>query len=129
MEGFKLQFKPRKGSWILVLLFIMALVVPTIGNSHVALALSPVFENTAPAGVSLSSLASRSQCGTLTKQGIGPYTMSGTDASSRDPYSYVTNKSYTQPAQMYESGEAPASEQSMYFATWQNQSYPYSRNT
>jgi hypothetical protein len=28
MEGFKLQFKPRKGSWILVLLFIIAWVFP-----------------------------------------------------------------------------------------------------
>jgi hypothetical protein len=49
--------------------------------------------------------------------------MSGTDASSGDPYSYVTNKNYTQAAQMYESGEAPANQQSMYFTTWQNQAY------
>ena len=118
-----MKIKPRKGSWILVLLFLMAYLVPPIGRAQVASALSPVFENTAPAGVSLGSLASRSQCGTLTKQGIGPYTMSGTDASSGDPYSYVTNKNYTQPAQMYESGEADASIQSMYFATWQNQAY------
>jgi hypothetical protein len=101
----------------------MSYLVPPIGRAQVASALSPVFENTAPAGVSLGSLASRSQCGALTKQGIGPYTMSGTDASSGDPYSYVTNKNYTQPAQMYESGEADASIQSMYFATWQNQAY------
>jgi len=118
-----MKLKPRNGSWILVLLFLMAYLVPPIGRAQVASALSPVFENTAPAGVSLGSLASRSQCGALTKQGIGPYTMSGTDASSGDPYSYVTNKNYTQPAQMYESGEADASIQSMYFATWQNQAY------
>ena len=110
----------RKGAWILAPAFLISMFVPMATPAQ---ALSPVFENTPAAGVALGSLASRSQCGTLTKQGIGPYTMSGTDAISGNSYSYVTDKSYTQPAQMYESGEAAANQQSMYFTTSQNQSY------
>jgi len=113
----------RKAAWIFVPLFLIGSFVPPFGSATPARALSPVFENTPAAGVALGSLASRSQCGTLTRQGIGPYTMSGTDATSSDSYSYVTDKYYVQPAQMYESGEAAANQQSMYFTTSQNQSY------
>lgn len=113
----------RKAAWIFVPLFLIGSFVPPVGSATPARALSPVFENTPAAGVALGSLASRSQCGTLTKQGIGPYTMSGTDATSGDSYSYVTDKNYIPPAQMYESGEAAVNQQSMYFTTSQNQSY------
>lgn len=66
------------------------------------------FEETPAAAVPLGSLASRSQCGVMTKQGVGPYTMSGTDSRSGLPYSYVTDRNNSG-AQMNESSIAPAS--------------------
>ena len=66
------------------------------------------FESTAAGQVSLGTLASRSQCGVMTKQGVGPYTMSGTDARSGLPYSYVTDRNNSG-AQMNESGLATPS--------------------
>ena len=82
------------------------------GNTKKLLAapLSLTFEATPAAAVSLDSLASRSQCGVLTKQGVGPYKMSGTDSRSLQPYSYVTDVAYGDvPAQLNESYIATAS--------------------
>jgi len=52
------------------------------------------FEATTAAKVSLGSLATRSQCQPLTKQGVGPYTYSGTDSNGL-AYSYVSNRNET----------------------------------
>ena len=49
------------------------------------------FEATAAARVTLGALATRSQCQPLTKQGVGPYTYSGTD-SNGVAYSYQSNR-------------------------------------
>jgi len=84
-------------------------------------ALSPVFESTAAAKVTLGSLASRTQCAVLGKQGIGPYTMTGTDASSNSSYSYVTDKNYTQTEQLYEGQESPT--QTLSYTTSTGQTY------
>jgi hypothetical protein len=83
--------------------------------------LSPVFESTAAAKVTLGSLASRTQCAVLGKQGIGPYTMTGTDATSNSSYSYVTDKNYTQTAQLYEGQESPT--QTLSYTTSTGQTY------
>ena len=86
-----------------------------------AQALSPVFESTAAAKVTLGSLASRTQCTALGKQGIGPYTMTGTDATSNSSYSYVTDKNYTREQQLYEGQEATT--QNLSYSTSTGESY------
>ena len=86
-----------------------------------AQALSPVFESTAAAKVTLGSLASRTQCTALDKQGIGPYTMTGTDATSGDSYSYVTDKNYTREQQLYEGQEATT--QNLSYSTSTGEAY------
>ena len=96
----------RKAAWIFVPLFLIGSFVPPVGSATPARALSPVFESTAAAKVTLGSLASRTQCAVLGKQGIGPYTMTGTDATSNSSYSYVTDKNYTREQQLYEGQEA-----------------------
>ena len=95
----------RKAAWIFVPLFLIGSFVPPVGSATPARALSPVFESTAAAKVTLGSLASRTQCAVLGKQGIGPYTMTGTDATSNSSYSYVTDKNYTREQQLYEGQE------------------------
>jgi hypothetical protein len=98
-------------SLLLVVALFIVLFVPS-GNGEVrpirAAPLALTFEATAAGAVSLGSLASRSQCGAMTKQGVGPYTMSGTDSRSGLPYSYVTDRNNTG-AQLNESGIAPSS--------------------
>ncbi|MEM9745939.1 MAG: hypothetical protein AAF945_04530 [Actinomycetota bacterium] len=47
--------------------------------------------------VVIGSLASRSQRGDVTIAGIGPYTITGTDATSGDPYTFVTDAQYFGP--------------------------------
>ena len=84
-------------------------------------ALSPVFESTAAAKVTLGSLASRTQCSVLGKQGIGPYTMTGTDATSNSSYSYVTDKNYTREQQLYEGQEATT--QNLSYSTSTGETY------
>lgn len=76
--------------------------------------LSLVFETVSNTRVNLGTLASRSQCGPLTRQGVGPYTMSGTDASTGAPYSYSTDSAYTTGAQSRESREAPTTTNTSY---------------
>jgi hypothetical protein len=85
---------------------VFLLFVSIFGFSSPVQALSPVFESTVAAKVTLGSLASRTQCAALGKQGIGPYTMTGTDTTSGDSYSYVTDKNYTREQQLYEGQEA-----------------------
>ena len=97
------------------------LFLSIFGFSAPAKALTPVFESTAAAKVTLGSLASRTQCTALSKQGLGPYTMTGTDATSGDSYSYVTDKNYTQTAQLYEGQESPT--QNLSYTTSTGQTY------
>lgn len=47
------------------------------------------------ARVTLGALASRSQRGPVAISGIGPYTVRGTDALSREPYEFVTDFNYS----------------------------------
>jgi hypothetical protein len=81
--------------------------------------LSLVFESVSNTRVSLGTLASRSRCGPLTRQGVGPYVMSGVDASTGEPYSYSTDSAYTAGAQSRESGEAAPN--NMSYNSLQNQ--------
>ena len=109
--------KFRRVSAFIVPLILLALFVPVAPVK----ALSPVFESTGAAKVTLGSLASRTQCTALGKQGIGPYTMTGTDATSNSSYSYVTDKDYTQTAQLYEGQESTT--QNLSYSTSTGQTY------
>ena len=96
---------------LLVISLVAVLLAPIQRSDSRVVRAAPLaltFEATTAAAVSLGSLASRSQCGVMTKQGFGPYTMSGTDARSGLPYSYVTDRNNAG-AQLNESGIAPAS--------------------
>jgi len=115
-RGSRIRF--RKGAWILVPAFSIAMLMPVATPAQ---ALSPVFESTAAAKVTLGSLASRTQCTALGKQGIGPYTMTGTDASSNSSYSYVTDKNYTREQQLYEGQEATT--QNLSYSTSTGEAY------
>jgi hypothetical protein len=115
-RGSRIRF--RKGAWILVPAFSIAMFMPVATPAQ---ALSPVFESTAAAKVTLGSLASRTQCTALDKQGIGPYTMTGTDATSGDSYSYVTDKNYTREQQLYEGQEATT--QTLSYSTSTGEAY------
>ncbi len=115
-RGSRIRF--RKGAWILVPAFSIAMFMPVATPAQ---ALSPVFESTAAAKVTLGSLASRTQCTALDKQGIGPYTMTGTDATSGDSYSYVTDKNYTREQQLYEGQEATT--QNLSYSTSTGEAY------
>ena len=110
-----------KPALIMAVPSVFLLLVSIFGFSAPAQALSPVFESTAAAKVTLGSLASRTQCAVLGKQGIGPYTMTGTDATSNSSYSYVTDKNYTQTAQLYEGQESPT--QALSYTTSTGQTY------
>ncbi|WP_420450270.1 putative Ig domain-containing protein [Ilumatobacter sp.] len=61
--------------------------------------------------VTLGELASRSQRKPVTIAGIGPYTMTGTDSRTGDPYTFVTDANYvaSTPAYVSESDERTAS--------------------
>ena len=100
---------------------IFVLLLSIFSFSSPAQALTPVFESTAAAKVTLGSLASRTQCTALGKQGLGPYTMTGTDATSGDSYSYVTDKHYTREQQLYEGQEATT--QNLSYSTSTGESY------
>ena len=113
--------KFNKPAAIMAVPSVFLLLVSIFGFSAPAQALSPVFESTAAAKVTLGSLASRTQCAALGKQGIGPYTMTGTDATSGDSYSYVTDKNYTREQQLYEGQEATT--QSLSYSTSTGESY------
>jgi hypothetical protein len=115
-HGSRIRF--RKGAWILVPAFSIAMFMPVATPAQ---ALSPVFESTAAAKVTLGSLASRTQCTALDKQGIGPYIMTGTDATSGDSYSYVTDKNYTREQQLYEGQEATT--QNLSYSTSTGEAY------
>ena len=110
--------KFRRVSAFIVPLVLLALFVPFASPAK---ALTPVFESTAAAKVTLGSLASRTQCTALGKQGLGPYTMTGTDATSNSSYSYVTDKNYTREQQLYEGQEA--STQNLSYTTSTGQTY------
>ena len=112
----------NKPAAIMAVPSVFFLLLSIFGFSAPAQALSPVFESTAAAKVTLGSLASRTQCAVLGKQGIGPYTMTGTDATSNSSYSYVTNKDYASgTAQLYEGQESPA--QALSYTTSTGQTY------
>lgn len=102
-------------SWSIFVLLSVSIVATIFGGAFSsnerpagATALSLTFENTTAGLVTLGSLASRSQCGLMSKQGVGPYTMTGTDSLTGQQYSYVTNSNYGG-AQLRESKEAPSS--------------------
>lgn len=85
------------GLLIVLLTFVSSFVALTPNDSFRGVRAAPMsltFESTTAGAVSLGTLASRSQCGVLTKQGVGPYTMTGTDSRSGAQYSYVTNTNY-----------------------------------
>jgi len=111
----------NKSAIIMAVPSVFLLLVSIFGFSAPVRALSPVFESTAAAKVTLGSLASRTQCGALGKQGIGPYTMTGTDATSGDSYSYVTDKNYTREQQLYEGQEATT--QNLSYSTSTGEAY------
>ena len=111
----------NKPAAIMAVPSVFFLLLSIFGFSAPAQALSPVFESTAAAKVTLGSLASRTQCAVLGKQGIGPYTMTGTDATSGDSYSYVTDKNYTREQQLYEGQEATT--QYLSYSTSTGQAY------
>lgn len=111
----------NKPALIMAVPSVFLLLVSIFGFSAPVQALSPVFESTAAAKVTLGSLASRTQCAVLGKQGIGPYTMTGTDATSGDSYSYVTDKNYTREQQLYEGQESAT--QNLSYTTSTGQTY------
>ena len=111
----------NKSAIIMAVPSVFFLFLSIFGFSAPAKALTPVFESTAAAQVTLGSLASRTQCTALGKQGLGPYTMTGTDATSNSSYSYVTDKNYTQTAQLYEGQEATT--QYLSYSTSTGQTY------
>ena len=111
----------NKSAVIMAIPAVFFLLLSIFGFSAPVRALTPVFESTAAAKVTLGSLASRTQCTALGKQGIGPYTMTGTDATSNSSYSYVTDKNYTQTAQLYEGQESPT--QNLSYSTSTGESY------
>jgi len=124
MEFFKKLYYTKlrnKSAIIMAIPSVFFLLLSIFGFSAPARALTPVFESTAAAKVTLGSLASRTQCAVLGKQGLGPYTMTGTDATSNSSYSYVTNKNYTQTAQLYEGQESAT--QNLSYTTSTGQSY------
>ena len=111
-ESFRVSGVPSERFARLLLAVITAPVAFVLGAGILGKAgaapMTLTFESTASGQVSLGTLASRSQCGVMTKQGVGPYTMSGTDARSGLPYSYVTDRNNSG-AQMNESGLATPS--------------------
>ena len=111
----------NKSALIMAVPSVFFLLLSVFGFSAPVRALTPVFESTAAAKITLGSLASRTQCAALSKQGLGPYTMTGTDATSGSSYSYVTDKNYTQTAQLYEGQESPT--QALSYTTSTGQSY------
>jgi len=111
----------NKPAAIMAVPSVFLLLVSIFGFSSPVKALSPVFESTAAAKVTLGSLASRTQCAVLGKQGIGPYTMTGTDATSNSSYSYVTDKNYTREQQLYEGQEATT--QNLSYSTSTGEAY------
>ena len=102
----------RNAPFLLLVIGVIASVVAVAPlssfRSAKAAPMSLTFETTTAASVSLGTLASRSQCGALSKQGVGPYTMTGTDSRSGSQYSFVTNTNYSG-AGLRESGIAPSS--------------------
>jgi hypothetical protein len=102
----------RNAPFLLLIIGVIASVVAVAPlssfRSAKAAPMSLTFETTTAASVSLESLASRSQCGALSKQGVGPYTMTGTDSRSGAQYSFVTNTNYSG-AGLRESSVAPSS--------------------
>ena len=102
----------RKDAPLLLVVGLIASIVAVAPLSSFrpakAAPMSLTFETTTAASVSLGTLASRSQCGALSKQGVGPYTMTGTDSRSGVEYSFVTGSSYSG-AGLRESGIALSS--------------------
>jgi len=118
---FRSRRRINKPAAIMAVPSVFFLLFSIFGFSSPVKALSPVFESTAAAKVTLGSLASRTQCAVLGKQGIGPYTMTGTDATSNSSYSYVTDKNYTREQQLYEGQEATT--QNLSYSTSTGEAY------
>ena len=118
---FRSRRRFNKPAAVMAVPSVFFLLLSIFGFSAPAKALTPVFESTAAAKVTLGSLASRTQCAALGKQGIGPYTMTGTDATSNSSYSYVTDKDYTREQQLYEGQEAAT--QNLSYTTSTGQTY------
>ncbi|MGB3734413.1 MAG: Ig domain-containing protein, partial [Ilumatobacter sp.] len=87
--------------------------LPGIGSSPIAeaAALQTIpLEAIGSGEVALGQLASRSQRGPVTIGGIGPYTITGTDSITNDPYTFVTDANYSssvRAAYGYESVQRP----------------------
>jgi len=65
-----------------------------VGTAHAALQ-QIAFEASPPSAlVTLGNLASRTERKPVTRAGIGPFTISGTDTRTSSPYSFVTDESY-----------------------------------
>lgn len=72
-----------------------ATVIPVAtGPVHAAGLEEVPLEAPIPGHVVLGELASRSQRGPVSIAGIGPYTMTGTDSITGEPYTFVTDKNY-----------------------------------
>lgn len=79
-----------------------ATVIPVAAGPVHAAGLEEVpLEAPIPGHVVLGELASRSQRGPVSIAGIGPYTITGTDAITGDPYTFVTDKNYTASNEAY----------------------------
>ena len=118
---FRSRRRFNKPAAIMAVPSVFFLLLSIFGFSSPVQALTPVFESTAAAKVTLGSLASRTQCKVLGKQGIGPYTMTGTDSASNSSYSYVTDKDYTREQQLYEGQEATT--QNLSYSTSTGEAY------
>lgn len=101
-------FARRRLVLVLAAAFLAIPLFPSVLSPIEAAPMTLSFEATTAQVVTLGTLASRSRCGALTKQGVGPYTMTGTDSLSGLPYSYVTNTNYAG-AGLRESGEGTPS--------------------
>jgi hypothetical protein len=105
--------RARTGMMILFALSVgaMSVVVTAVWNgSYNVASAAPItltFEPVVNQRVALGTLASRTQCGAMTKQGTGPYIMTGSDSRSGQAYSYGTDVNYSG-AQLREGREAVA---------------------
>jgi hypothetical protein len=81
----------------------------TFNNADKSVHAAPLtlsFESVSNTRAVLGTLASRSACNVMTKQGTGPYLMTGTDSLSGSAYSFETDVNYSG-AQLNESRESP----------------------
>ncbi len=68
--------------------------VAPVQTAHAGALQQIAFEATPDALVTLGELASRTQRQPVTRAGLGPYTISGADSRTGQPYSFVTDEPY-----------------------------------